>query len=118
MEIQVEGTESVVVSVAGEVDLATAPQLEQLLSQTLDRPETREVRVDMSQVEFMDSAGLRVLVGALGKAADGQRGFALQSPSDRVHRLIEIAGLTDQFGVTGNGTGPGDRASDGQLETP
>jgi anti-sigma B factor antagonist len=115
VDIHVEGAGTVVVSVAGEVDLATAPQLEQSLGEVLEQSDTREVRVDMSAVEFMDSAGLRVLIAALGRATESNRTLTLQSPSDRVHRLIEIAGLAELFGVAGNGGGDSQRP-DRRLE--
>ena len=118
MEIHVEGTDAVVISVAGEVDLATAPELERSLGETLGRPGVTSVRVDMSGVEFMDSAGLRVLATALGTAAENKQTFGLKDPSARVYRIIEIAGLADVFGVGAGSGDSGARSSDRPLEQP
>ncbi|WP_018684582.1 STAS domain-containing protein [Actinokineospora enzanensis] len=105
MEITSEGTDPVVVSVTGEVDLATAPQLEQALDAALAEPGATGVRVDLSAVEFMDSAGLRVLVAALRKAEESDRTLVLDAPHERVRRIIEITGLAEVFGLAG-ATGP------------
>ncbi len=105
MEINSEGTAPAVVSVTGEVDLATAPQLEQALGAALAEPGVTGVRVDLSGVEFMDSAGLRVLVAALRKAEDAGVGLELHAPHERVRRIIEITGLSEVFGLT-TGNGP------------
>ncbi|MDQ3403307.1 MAG: STAS domain-containing protein [Actinomycetota bacterium] len=107
MEINSEGTDSVVISVVGEVDLATAPRLERSLDEALGRSGVTEVKVDLSQVEFMDSAGLRVLVAALRKAKDNGQSLILHRPHDRVRRIIEITGLSDVFGLAAAGTESG-----------
>lgn len=53
--------QAVVLVVAGEIDLLTAPQFQEALTRALeDRPET--LVVDLSKVEFMGSAGLAALV--------------------------------------------------------
>ncbi|PPK67512.1 STAS domain-containing protein [Actinokineospora auranticolor] len=101
MEINSSGTDPVVVEVTGEVDLATAPQLEQALDDALAQP-GGGVRVDLSGVEFMDSAGLRVLVAALRKAEESGRSLVLDSPHERVRRIIEITGLAEVFGLAGS----------------
>ncbi|MCG8917278.1 STAS domain-containing protein [Actinokineospora sp. PR83] len=101
MDIKSEGTDPVVVSVTGEVDLATAPQLEAELSDALATPGATGVRVDLAGVEFMDSAGLRVLVAALRTAEEGGRTLTLAAPHDRVRRIIEITGLSEVFGLAG-----------------
>jgi anti-sigma B factor antagonist len=51
-----------VVEVAGEIDVASAPELRDCLHQTIDAG-SRHLVVDLRQVEFMDSVGLGVLVG-------------------------------------------------------
>ncbi|MGQ0841082.1 STAS domain-containing protein [Actinokineospora sp.] len=106
MEINSEGTDPVVMSIAGEVDLATAPRLEQALGEALATPGATGVTLDLSRVEFMDSAGLRVLVAALRQAEDTGRTLTLYEPHDRVRRIIEITGLSEVFGLAGAGTEP------------
>ncbi|WP_197523355.1 STAS domain-containing protein [Actinokineospora pegani] len=99
MEINTEGVDPVVVAVTGEVDLATAPQLEAKLADAVRVPGATGVRVNLAGVEFMDSAGLRVLVAA--RAAAEQKGLVLTlaAPHDRVRRIIQITGLSEVFGL-------------------
>jgi anti-sigma B factor antagonist len=54
---------STVVEVAGEIDVASAPELRHCLQQTIDAGSQQPV-VDLRHVEFIDSAGLGVLIGA------------------------------------------------------
>ncbi len=82
----------VVVRVGGELDLATAPQLAELLTRVeWDRP----VVVDLTGVTFIDSSGIRVLCGAAAQAA--RRGVAFQAveASGPVARTLQVAGVAE-----------------------
>jgi len=61
-----ENGDRTVVEVTGEIDVYTAPALREELSRLVDGEHTNLV-VDLTQVSFMDSTGLGVLVGALKK---------------------------------------------------
>jgi anti-anti-sigma factor len=78
------------VTVRGELDLASTPQLEQLLLAALD--EGREVELSLRSLDFMDSSGLRLLVVAHSR---GQERFTLLAPpaGGPVARILNIAGL-------------------------
>jgi anti-anti-sigma factor len=67
-------TDRVVVSLHGELDLASAPGLERRLLELLSMP-LRSVTVDVSQITFMDSAGLGALLRACRTAGDRNLGF-------------------------------------------
>lgn len=84
-----------VVTVKGEVDLATAPQLDQHLdgSQGPDR-----LVIDLSEVAFIDSTGLRSLILARESCENGGRDLRIVS-NKTVGRLLDITGLTDRFQV-------------------
>ncbi|GGS38580.1 MULTISPECIES: STAS domain-containing protein [Actinokineospora] len=99
METKTEGADPIVISVSGEVDLATAADLERTLSETMAGSSAATIEVDLSQVEFMDSAGLRVLVAARKQAEDAGRTLRLRAPHERVRRIIEITGLAPVFGL-------------------
>ena len=62
-----------VVVIRGELDLATAPDLEAALPERLDAGQ--DVVVDLRELEFMDSTGLRVLVAAHARV-EGRRSSA------------------------------------------
>ena len=93
---------SVVCSVAGEIDLATAPALVEAIESELDSPatDTTRVVVDLSEVGFLDSSGLNALVRL--EQTLGGRGVDVRivSPSDRVVRQVfEITHLTEPLKV-------------------
>lgn len=78
------------VTVRGELDLVSSPQLEQLLLAALDGG--REVELSLRSLDFMDSSGLRVLILAHSR---GPGRFRLLAPpaGSPVARILSIAGL-------------------------
>src|ERR687884_1495961 len=76
----------------GELDLATAPELEQLVNESLDAG--NEVVVDLRGLEFMDSSGIRVLVAAHARAGRvGTRLVIVRPPSgSAVAKIVEVSG--------------------------
>jgi anti-sigma B factor antagonist len=81
----------VLVTVAGEVDIATVPRLRERLA--APAASGRPLIVDLDPVTFIDAAGLGVLVGAANRAAAG--GGSLHAVCNRrqVRRLFAITGL-------------------------
>jgi anti-anti-sigma factor len=82
------------ISVRGELDLSTAPDLEGPLEQALDSGEG-SVLIDLSQCEFIDSTGIALIVRAWQRLDSGENGRALVicSQNDQVRRVLEITGL-------------------------
>ena len=82
------------VSVRGELDLSTAPDLEGPLEQALESDEG-SVLIDLSQCEFIDSTGIALIVRAWQRLhGDGNgRGLVICSQNDQVRRVLEITGL-------------------------
>jgi anti-anti-sigma factor len=87
----------VVLTVAGDVDLATHSRFEAGVEQSWTASE--DLVIDCSQITFLDSMGLRVLVQARQRATENGRGFALAAPSEPVLRVLELAGVTSLFPV-------------------
>jgi|SRR3954452_9131870 len=83
----------------GELDLATAPELEQLVNEHIDS--AREVVVDLRGLEFMDSSGIRVLVAAHARAGrTGTRVFIVRPASgSAVAKIVEVAGLDRELNL-------------------
>jgi anti-sigma B factor antagonist len=79
--------------VSGEIDAHTAPLLGTAM---VDLPEG-EVIVDVSDVSFMDSSGLRVLIDAATRAREGGGDLIVAHPTPGIARLIEISGLGGQL---------------------
>jgi anti-sigma B factor antagonist len=83
-----------IVRAAGELDLATAPQLARAIAAVNGRPP--RVLVDLAAVEFCDSAGLRALLGAAREVeARAGRLVVAVAPGGAVERLLEISGLRE-----------------------
>lgn len=81
------------VSVSGRVDSNTAPDLEATFRGINDAGRFRIV-LDMSNLEYISSAGLRVLVSTLKNCRRYNRGdLRLASLSDRITGVMEMAGL-------------------------
>jgi len=87
-----------VVSICGEFDLATLPHWRNRFSSLLDDG-VLDVTVDMAELDFIGSSGLKALVDALNtlRARGGQ--LKLRSPTRSAWRVLEITGLTALFGL-------------------
>jgi anti-sigma B factor antagonist len=89
-------------AIRGELDLSTAPQLEQPLQGGLDEGEA-PILIDLSACEFIDSTGIALIVKAwqrLESAGNGRR-LAVCSGNDQVQRLLELTGVESSIPVFG-----------------
>lgn len=84
-----------VVSVAGELDMATADLLWAELEPVL-RP-GRTVVLDCRQLEFMDSTGMRVLLRASRRAGEVGGAFRMSAVPPPVERVLDIAGVNSEI---------------------
>ena len=82
----------VVITVGGELDLATAPELASLADQLT--PTATNVIVDATQLSFCDSSGLRVLVLLANDRQAAGGVVAIVNAQPTVRRVLEITGLT------------------------
>ena len=88
-----------VLSVHGEIDLWTAPMLGEVLLPILER-ETGPVVMDLSEVLFMDSTGVHILVDTRRRLAPQNRPLAIVCrEGGQVHRLLAVVGLLDALTV-------------------
>jgi anti-anti-sigma factor len=96
-EAEVDGRAHLILR--GELDLATAPELEELVNARIDA--SREVVVDLRGLEFMDSSGIRVLVAAHARAGRiGTRLFIVRpEPGSAVAKIVEVAGLDGELNI-------------------
>lgn len=87
------------VSVRGEIDHATAPELREKLHALVTGRRPAVVRVDLGLVTFLDSAAVGALVAAHRDAtAEGAR-LVVDQASPFVHRQLRIAGVHELLGV-------------------
>jgi anti-sigma B factor antagonist len=88
----------VVLSVRGEVDVATAPQLRERLVDLVASGHPQIV-LDLSEVGFLDSTGLGVIVGCLKRARANDGDITLVCSHRPILKVLEITGLTAVFGL-------------------
>lgn len=95
---RVIGESTCVLQVEGEVDVYTSPQLKQEIVAHIDKG-LKHLVVDLSKVEYLDSTGLGVLIGALKRMREVEGDFALVGPGARIQRIFEITGLDKIFDI-------------------
>ena len=85
------------IKIKGRVDSATAPQMAQAL-ESASKAGKYKLVVDMSELEYMSSAGFRALLAAQRASKKFNRGeVVLASVPDRIREALELAGFTELF---------------------
>jgi anti-sigma B factor antagonist len=87
-----------VLEVSGEIDVYTAPALREKII-ALVEDGTRVLIVDLTHVEFLDSTGLGVLVGALKRLRGIGGGFGVVCDQERLLKIFRITGLDRVFTI-------------------
>jgi anti-anti-sigma factor len=83
-----------VLTLFGELDVVSAPELQQTLSEVLAQPHAR-VMLDLNGLRFVDSVGVSVLIKAKQRAATNGRTLVLRRPTEQVERVFALVGLAD-----------------------
>ena len=91
-----EGVELVMVE--GELDIATAPRLISVLNRAVQEA-LRSLVVDLSEVDFMDSTGLALLINAHRRLTRRRLGFAVVCPPGPLWRVFEITDMVETLHV-------------------
>ena len=86
------------IQLLGELDMSTAPQLREELLR-LASGGAKMVTVDLSELAFIDSTGLSILITGLKRLREQGGEMALRSPTPGTRRVLEITGLTEVFGI-------------------
>jgi len=92
IEHQLDG--SAVVGVTGELDVFTAPKLEEQLSQLIAGG-TSGVTLDLTSVDFLDSTGLGVMVKALKWAKEAGGNLQVVASEEKIVKVFRITGLDE-----------------------
>jgi anti-anti-sigma factor len=100
MELRLESVAEVnVVEVSGRIDSTSAPALQERLISVLTAPDTR-VLLDFGKLEYISSAGFRVLLLAAKRADSSGGRLVLCGVSGKVRQLFDIGGFLDLFSIT------------------
>jgi anti-sigma B factor antagonist len=89
----------VVAALTGELDLDRSDDVRDSLAAASATPGCRYLRVDVSDLGFIDSYGLGALVSARNSAAAQGVTLTLAEPSPPVRKAIEVTGLGHVFGL-------------------
>ncbi|MGH3264010.1 MAG: STAS domain-containing protein [Trebonia sp.] len=93
-----DGNRFPVVTVSGDVDVSTAPELRAELVELLESGVNSAV-VDLDEIEFLDSSGLGALIDGRTKAMQGNGELVLVCTQPRILKLFEITGLDGVFSI-------------------
>ena len=88
--------ELVTLEISGRLDAATSPNLEKIINEIPE--DTKELVFDISGVEYISSAGIRVLLGAYKKMNLNQGTMRVEKASDPVLEVFEMTGLSQMLG--------------------
>jgi anti-anti-sigma factor len=86
------------IALAGEFDLSSAPEVEDVLRE-IEQQRPALLVLDLRELTFMDSTGLRVMVSADARARDDSRRLAIVQGPEAVHRVFRITGLDDHLDI-------------------
>ena len=101
IEIKIESDQRKIFSLAGSLDTNTAPQLEDVLEREIDS-EVQVAIMDMNKLEFLSSAGIRIIFKAK-KLMDARKGkFMLVNLQPQVRKVFEIIKVLDIMDVFSN----------------
>jgi anti-sigma B factor antagonist len=90
------------VAVSGRIDSQTAPQLESTLDD-LHQADRYNVVLDMEDVEFVSSAGLRVMIATQKRCKKWNRGeLVLANVPERIYETLDLAGFLPLFEIYDN----------------
>jgi anti-anti-sigma factor len=84
------------ISPAGELDIATAPELEAELLR-VEATDAHPIMLDLSALEFIDTTGIRLIMEADARSRADSKRLVLLRPNARVFRAFEICGLADRL---------------------
>jgi anti-sigma B factor antagonist len=92
------GADRVVLSLDGELDMATSEVLQQAIEDV--QPEgTTTVVLDLEQLRFMDSTGLRILLSTRERCRERGQALALTPGSQQVQRLLSVTGVAEHLHI-------------------
>lgn len=84
--------DTIVLKLHGELDMATAPSLGRALNTALDAGPSL-VALDVAELTFLDSTGLRVLITACRRAGGQGCTFVIRSPTRSVLKTLQLTGV-------------------------
>ena len=88
------------VSLEGELDISTADKLKEHLYKLADES-IIDIKIDLSNLDYIDSTGLGVMIGVLKKLKSEDKEIYILNPKSNVKKIFTITGLDKIFKVEG-----------------
>lgn len=89
-----------IVKLTGELDISCAEELKNVFDKNIEE-KFSDIRVDMSNLQYIDSTGVGIIVGAMKKLRNGGKDIFLQNPRDNVKKIFRITGLDQIINMEG-----------------
>lgn len=90
------------VAVKGDLDLKTAEPLRDALDKLVDRYRDKNLVLDLTEVEFVDSSGLGVILGRYRRLSSQGRQISLTGVKPSVRAVLELAGVDSIISIGGD----------------
>lgn len=91
--------ERYLIVVEGEIDISNADKLRNAIDLALEQP-TERVELDFSQVPYIDSTGIGVLVGAARRVSDRKRALSITGAQPNVLRVAQLLGVDKDISIS------------------
>jgi anti-sigma B factor antagonist len=102
-----------ILALTGELDLSTVPEAETSLQQLATQSGTSPIVLDLRELTFMDSTGLRFILAAEARARETNRPFVIVRGPQPVHRVFRLAMLEERLAFADSpDDAPGPTAND------
>jgi anti-sigma B factor antagonist len=97
-ELSTEGNDgqNYIIAIKGEIDIYSAPEFKESLSQSINGVQ-QDIVLDCSELSYIDSMGLGILVGALKRVREKEHNIIIRNPRSTVRKLFKITGLDKAF---------------------
>jgi len=96
----IEAEDKDIVKVNGDIDAYSTGELKKFMTDLIERTEKSTLVVDMTNVPYVDSAGLGMLVSVLRETKSAGKSLVLASMKPNVKRIFELTRLDKVFTIT------------------
>jgi anti-sigma B factor antagonist len=101
--VSIDAGGNLVVALRGDIDFTTSPGVLQVIREGAASASASDIRVDLSEVTFMDSSGISVLVQLLHLAEERGGQLHVERPGAKVQDQLHMSGLVEVFGLGTSG---------------
>ena len=94
MDIQYKiSNETLKILISGELDEYSASFARTILDDLFQNNEYSQIVIDLSELEFMDSTGIGVLIGRYKKLKEKQKNIYIMNPNKHIEKIFKMSGL-------------------------